>query len=1055
MSDAPIVVEITDKVSPAIAKKLRDIGTQARTSQTQVDKLKASLAALGKSNPLTRLQTEMRNVNTETLKAAQASQRLATEQARTAAASQRLSTEQQRTAAAAQRVATEQQRTATAQGRAATTAAQAAAASQRLTTEQNRTATAAAQAAAAQSRAAAAALRLEQAQARGAAQARRYAGAMDTVRTALAFAGVSVTAGAIVGMGDAYTTLQNKLQVVATSQAQVNELTAEMFDLANRTRSEVAATTQAFVRFDRAMMGLGRSQTDTVRLTETINKALIISGATAQESSSALLQLSQAFNSGRLNGDEFRAVSENMPIVLDALARSMGVPVGALKELGSEGKITSEQLIAALDLIESEVDAAFAKTVPTMAQAFVVLRNSATQFFGEFNNATGLTNGLAQAILFLADNIGRFATYAATAAAIFAGAYVYGLVAAAVATGGLSAALGLLRTALIRTGIGAIIVLVGELVYRFAEASREVGGVGRMFEIMGATGKAALDWVIAGGYAMIDAFNGITLTIGAAFTSLWASIQAGFAALMSALQAGVNAMITGLNEAFTFSVNNPFTGEVMASMNGLGIATTNFAEGYVAAAESSAAAAEDLSSRADAAFESMGNRFADLRNPLDVFSEGMSTARAETEAANRAAGELDTTLRGATEPTAGTGAATGGGTGGGGGGGNAGATASLRQYLDEMDREMELLRKLPKEREIDAAVMEKVNKLKEQGINLSASEIELLREKTEALREANAVAEQEAALMNATVYKREEYIQQLRAIQNLLTNPESGFTNADALNQLAQTEVGAYLEHLPEMVNARVEQFKYMYEQVDMLRQADLISEQSASAAKMQIWAAEQKAKTDVFANFFGGIAQLASSENEKLARIGKAAAITQTVIQTYQSATAAYASMAGIPVIGPALGIAAAAAAVAAGMANVAAIRSQSTSTGAGYMTGGYTGDGARNQVAGAVHGREYVLDAAATSRIGVDDLNALRRGAATVQRPDSEAAGAGQRVSANPAPAAAGQAAGATLNNKIVNVIDPALFGDYMASPEGETSIVNVISRNPGVIKQVIANG
>ncbi|QXN71390.1 tape measure protein [Rhodobacter phage RcHartney] len=1053
MSDAPIVVEITDKVSPAIAKKLRDIGTQARTSQTQVDKLKASLAALGKSNPLTRLQTEMRNVNTETLKAAQASQRLSTEQARTAAASQRLATEQQRTAAAAQRVATEQQKTATAQGRAATTAAQAAAAAQRLTTEQQRTATAAAQAAAAQSRAAAAALRLEQAQARGAAQARRYAGAMNAVRTALAFAGVSVTAGAIVGMGDAYTTLQNKLQVVATSQAQVNELTNEMFDLANRTRSEVGATTQAFVRFDRAMLGLGRSQQDTIRLTETINKALIISGATTQEAQSSLLQLSQAFNAGRLSGDEFRSVSENMPIVLDALARSMGVPVGALKDLGAEGKITSEQLITALDLIESEVDAAFAKTVPTMAQAFVVLRNSATQFFGEFNNATGLTNGLAQAILFLADNIGRFATYAATAAAIFAGAYVYGLVAAAVATGGLSAALGILRTALIRTGIGAIIVLIGELIYRFAEASREVGGVGRMFQIMGDTGKAALDWVIAGGYAMIDAFRGITLTIGAVFTSLWASIQRGFANLMAALQAGINTMITSLNEAFTFSINNPFTGEVMAQMNGLGIATTNFAEGYIKAADDSAAAAEDLSSRADAAFESMGNRFADLRNPLDVFSEGMSTARAETEAANAAAGELDTTLRGATEPAAGTGAGTGGA--GGGGGGNGGATESLRKYLDEMDREMELLKLLPKEREIEAAVQEKVNKLREKGINLSAAEIELLRSKTEALREANAVAEQEAALMNATVYKREEYIQQLKAIQNLLTNPESGFTNADALNQLAQTEVGAYLEHLPEMVNARVEQFKYMYEQVDMLRQADLISEQSASAAKMQIWAAEQKAKTDVFANFFGGIAQLASSENEKLARIGKAAAITQTVIQTYQSATAAYASMAGIPVIGPALGIAAAAAAVAAGMANVAAIRAQSTSTGAGYMSGGYTGDGARNQVAGAVHGREYVLDAAATSRIGVDDLNALRRGAATVQRPDSEAAGAGQRVSANPAPAPAGQAAGATLNNKIVNVIDPALFGDYMSSPEGETAIVNVISRNPGVIKQVVSNG
>ena len=1041
-SNSPISVEITDKVAPTIATKIRTIGTESEKSHVKVTKLQAALVALGRANPLGRLQTELAKVTSGTTQAALASQRLATEQQRTAAASQRVATEHQRTAAAAQRVAVEQNNAATAMQRTTTEAQRTASAAQRLATEEQRTATAAAQAAAAQDRAAMSALRLQQAQERGARQAQVYARSMNLVRTALAFAGVGITAASIVGMGDAYTVLQNKLQVVATSQGQVNALTSEMFDLANRTRSEVGATTQAFVRFDRAMMGLGRSQDDTIRLTETINKALIVSGATAQESSSALLQLSQAFNSGRLNGDEFRAVSENMPIVLDALARSMGVSVGALKDLGAEGKITSTELIKALDLIESEVDAAFANTVPTMGQAFTVLRNSATQFFGELNNGLGITNTIAQAILLLADNLQRVAVYIGVAAAVFAGAYVYGLVAAAVATGGLSAALGILRTALIRTGIGALIVILGEVILKLWEVADSVGGVGRYFTILGQTGKAALDWIIAGGYAMIDAFNGITLTIGAAFTSLWASVQSGFAALMSALQAGINSMIDGLNAAFTFSINNPFTGEVMASMNGLGIATTNFAEGYVQAAADSAAAAEDLSTRADAAFESMGNRFADLRNPLDVYSEGMATARAETEAANAAAAELDGTLRGAGEGTGDTsGGAGAGGSGGGGGGG--GVTKALQDYLAEMDKELEMLKLLPKEREIEREVMEKVNKLREDGINLSTAEIALLREKITTLREANAVAEQEAALMNATVYAREAQIQQMQAMQNLLNNPESGFTNADAMNALAQSEIGAYLTHLPEMVAARVDQFRFMYEQVNALRDADVISEQSASAARMQIWAAEQKAKTDVFADFFGGIAQLANSENEKMARIGKAAAITQTIIKTYQSATEAYASMAGIPVVGPALGAAAAAAAIAAGMANVAAIRSQGTST--GYMTGGYTGDMPRTAEAGVVHGREYVMDAAATSRIGQADLDALRRGAASVQRPDDAPASLGRRVSTEGAGGASGAAPAPVINQRIVNVVDPSLIGDWAASPEGEEVIINIIRKNP----------
>ena len=959
MSDENIEIRIDDKVSPGISKKLRDIAKDARTTQTAVDKLKVALKELGSANPLTKLQTELRNVNGEMTKAALASQRLSTEQARTAVTAQRLATEQQRTAAAAQRVAT----------------------------EQGKTATATARAAAAQDRAALAALRLQQAQERATATARRYGDAMGRLRTLLAFAGVTLTAGSIVGMADAYTTLQNKLQPVTSSQAQVNELTGEMFELANRTRSEVGATTQAFVRFDRAMKGLGRSQDDTIRLTETINKALIVSGSTTQEAQSALLQLSQAFNSGRLNGDEFRAVSENMPMVLDALSKSMGVPISALKELGSEGKITSGELIKALDLIEAEVDANFAKTVPTIAQAFVVLRNSASQFFGEINNSVGATNGIASALLFLADNIDRLAIYAASAAAVFAGAYVYGLLAAATATGGLSGALRILRTVLIRTGIGAIVVLLGELVYQIWQSADAVGGMSNYFTILGDTGKAALDWIIAGGYAMVDAFNGIALTIGATFTGLWAQIQRGFANLMAAIQGGINSMIAGLNDAFTFSISNPFTGEQMAGMNGLGIKATTFADGYIKAADDSAAAAEDLSNRANAAFDSMTDRFKDLKNPLDVYNEGMATATKQTEEAARAAGKLDSTLRGPGTPDSPY--EPGGGSGGGKGkkGGKGGASESMSKYLADLNEELDLLKLLPREREIEQAVMEKVNKLRENGVAVSEAEIELLRERTAELAAANRVAEQENQLMNQSVYAREQALEQIRAMQNLLNNPESGFTKGDAIGSLAQGPFGEMVNGLPEMVAFRVEQFRAMYEQIAALREADIVSERSAAGLRAQIWAQEQSARLQTANNFFGSLAELASSENEKMARIGKAAAIAQTIIKTYESATSAYASMAAIPVVGPALGAAAAAAAVAAGMANVAAIRSQKTQ---GFMKGGYTGDLPTTAAAGIVHGQEYVFDAASTRAIGVDNLEAMRQGAGYGSGRKSSATGA-----------------------------------------------------------------
>lgn len=100
------------------------------------------------------------------------------------------------------------------------------------------------------------------------------------------------------------------------------------------------------------------------------------------------------------------------------------------------------------------------------------------------------------------------------------------------------------------------------------------------------------------------------------------------------------------------------------------------------------------------------------------------------------------------------------------------------------------------------------------------------------------------------------------------------------------------------------------------------------------IWEASMKGKLDLIGGFMGQMSQLMQSNNRKMFEVGKAAAIGEAVINTYKAANAAYASMAGIPVVGPALGAAAAAAAVVAGVANVQKIKS--TPFGGGGATGG-----------------------------------------------------------------------------------------------------------------------
>ncbi|WP_323600618.1 phage tail length tape measure family protein [Pseudomonas putida] len=147
--------------------------------------------------------------------------------------------------------------------------------------------------------------------------------------------------------------------------------------------------------------------------------------------------------------------------------------------------------------------------------------------------------------------------------------------------------------------------------------------------------------------------------------------------------------------------------------------------------------------------------------------------------------------------------------------------------------------------------------------------------------------------------------------------------------------------------------------------------DRQAQAGREQIEKAKNAAIMSASADFFGNMAVLSRSGNSRLGAIGKAAAIAQTTISTYKSATDSYAALAAIPIVGPALGFAAAAAAITAGLANVAAIN------GVGFSTGGYTGPGGVNDPAGIVHKGEVVWSQADIKRFGgVAAVENLRTG-------------------------------------------------------------------------------
>ncbi len=111
-----------------------------------------------------------------------------------------------------------------------------------------------------------------------------------------------------------------------------------------------------------------------------------------------MLQLSQAFASGKLQGDEFRSLSENMPAIMDILAKSMNVPRGKLKELSSEGKITAEVLKKALIEANEGINEQFSKSQVTISQKLTQIRNDFIVAFGEFDKASGFTDAIVSGL---------------------------------------------------------------------------------------------------------------------------------------------------------------------------------------------------------------------------------------------------------------------------------------------------------------------------------------------------------------------------------------------------------------------------------------------------------------------------------------------------------------------------------------------------------------------------------------------------------------------------------------------------------------------------------
>ena len=229
----------------------------------------------------------------------------------------------------------------------------------------------------------------------------------------------------IVDLTDSYTNTNARLAMITGSLEEQKALQDDIFAAANRARGQYDDMANAVAKMKMLAGDAFGSNQEAIGFTELLQKSLKVSGAGTSEQQSAFLQLTQAMASGKLQGDEFRSIMENAPMVANAIAKYLDVSKGELKELSSDGAITAEIIKNAMFDSADDINKKFETMPQTFGDVWNRIKNAGTQAFGGvfekinsiLNSDAGqqTVNNFIGAIYWAGDAMNEFINFCVTA----------------------------------------------------------------------------------------------------------------------------------------------------------------------------------------------------------------------------------------------------------------------------------------------------------------------------------------------------------------------------------------------------------------------------------------------------------------------------------------------------------------------------------------------------------------------------------------------------------------------------------------------------------------
>jgi tape measure domain-containing protein len=310
--------------------------------------------------------------------------------------------------------------------------------------------------------------------------------------------------GQALGMGDSLISMRARIDNINDGMQTTDELMEKVYLSSIRSRTAYVDTAAVVAKLGLNAADAFGNFDEIVGFAETMNKAFIVSGASVSEVQAGMYQLTQAMASGRLQGDEFKSISENAPMLANAIAKFTGKSRGELKEMSRDGEITADIIKKALTFAAADIDAKFKNMPITFGQSLTLMENKAIKFFTD--DLTSVSHVAAKGIMFVSENMYELA---------IASAYV-GTVAAAYFAPALYSAAGAAWTA--------------------------------------AAGFAAANWPLLVGVGILFALAGAMLefpelagTVAGAFAAMGSGIYNVFVGILNFWKVVINAIISGIN----------------------------------------------------------------------------------------------------------------------------------------------------------------------------------------------------------------------------------------------------------------------------------------------------------------------------------------------------------------------------------------------------------------------------------------------------------------------------------------------------------------------------